>query len=109
SAIIAFCRRRRSASNSSSVLVGATRSKGPKMTRALENGRGRMNLSQLLALKQIEYSILIGWIGAPVFWAKKMIPRPSSSAGRRENLLHSETSVPTIAPGEIQMRQECAL
>src|SRR4030095_1016 len=78
SAIIAFCKRRRSASNSSSVLVGATRSKGPKMTRALENGRGRMNLSQLLALQQLEYSILIGWICAPDFWAKKMMPRPSS-------------------------------
>ena len=74
-----FCKRRRSASNSSSVIVrcyagqGAKNEASPRVTDA-----GRMNLSQLLALQQLEYSILIGWICAPDFCAKKMMPRPSS-------------------------------
>ena len=44
---IASCKRFRSRSNSSSVAAAATRCGRPKMTRTVENGRGRMKRSQL--------------------------------------------------------------
>src|SRR5207237_528216 len=47
SAIIASCKRKRSASNSSAVLVDLTRCGWPMITCTLANARGTMNRSQL--------------------------------------------------------------
>ena len=54
SCIIASCKRRRSRSYSSSVKVGATRCGGPKITRTVEKGFGRMKRSQLLTRQQLD-------------------------------------------------------
>src|SRR5260370_40903143 len=71
-------RRNRSFANSSRVDVDLTSCGCPIMTRTFENGRGMINRSQLLTRQQLEYSMLIGTTGAPVFSARKIMPGPSS-------------------------------
>src|SRR5436190_14082951 len=69
--IIASCTRRRSASNSSGVLVCLTRSGRLISTRTLENGCGMIKRSQLPKRQQREYSRFIGNSDAPDFCARK--------------------------------------
>src|SRR5947208_9788936 len=67
SAIIAFCKARRSASNSSGVVVDLTWCGRLISTRTLANGCGTMNRSQLPSRQQREYSRFTGTTGAPDF------------------------------------------
>src|SRR5207249_7088159 len=73
SSIIAFCKARRSPSNSSGVVVDLTLCGQLISTRTLAKGRGTMNRSQLPSRQQREYSRFIGNTAAPDFWARKMI------------------------------------
>src|SRR5437763_3719507 len=83
SAIIACCRDLRSDSNSSGVAVVLTRCGSPISTRTFAKGRGTMNRSQLPRRQQREYSKFIGKTGVPDFWARNIMPGPSSYAGPR--------------------------
>src|SRR6266581_4369181 len=74
SSIKASCKARRSASNSSGVVVDLTLYARLISTRTLAKGCGTMNLSQLPSRQQREYSRFIGTTGAPDFCARKMMP-----------------------------------
>src|SRR5262249_16730273 len=76
--IIAFCKRNRSPSNSSSVDVDLTWWGCAMLTRTFENGFGIMNRSQLFTRRQREYSKFSGRTRAPAFCARKMRPGPNS-------------------------------
>ena len=60
----------------------ATRCGGPKMTRTVENGAGRMKRSQLFTRQQLEYSMLIGTTSAPDCCARKITPGRVHRPGR---------------------------
>src|SRR5205823_14902131 len=72
--IIAFCSRSLSLSNSSAPASGATWNGAPKIARSFANGRGTPKRSQLFSRQQLEYSMWIGTMGAPLFWARKITP-----------------------------------
>src|SRR2546423_10721349 len=70
--IMASSNRTRSTSNCSGSEIAATRIGAPKIARNVANGRGTTKRSQLFIRQQLEYSIWIGTIGAPLFCACKI-------------------------------------
>src|SRR6185295_1367339 len=72
--IIASWRRTRSASNWAGSESGLIRIGAPKIARKVVKGRGTAKRSQLFSRHALEYSMWIGTIGAPLFWARKIMP-----------------------------------
>src|SRR4051812_39738573 len=65
--IMAPCRRSRSVSNCSGSESGPIRIGSPKIARKVANGFGTTKRSQLFIRQQLEYSMWIGTMGAPLF------------------------------------------